>query len=759
MVAAPEFAPHSTAADALVIEVHDTATGKPAAGASVWVFDQSTMSREELAAAAQAQPTKGGIARVHGVLYRAGPDGVVKAPPRTGTTAVAAQAGRMRGAVRVFGEPEPGVPESLRIDLLAARSIGVLVLDAAGAPAPNCRVGLASRYPDGSWQYARSGLTGADGRHHFSHVEEILADRGGMRLFALVMAPLAEGLSRELLTTSWPSGELEFHLPPTGAAHVQVAEHDGTPVAGDFSLSVAWRVPAEQRDENFAWSQFHLDQGDWRDTDASGLAIFPYVGVGMEVELGGTLDESRFRTTAFAHGPDRGGETVELQLRRGPPRPVAVVRLVGPDGLPLAGREVLVTPRFTDGRGLGSEMREADEDGRVAFTFEHLDLPPPGQRFLGVQEGHGNTAVSRFHEIEVPTSLRPGENDLGDLVLGGRPVVAGIVVDQDGAPVAETSLALRVDGRGSAGFNQFVRTGADGRFLFDRELESTGDLSLSVGPPPPYQRVIVPFRHGDEDLRIEVVRGSSLSGTVVLEEGMPTTWMTPECVAVDGSWRETGRLEHGAFRIDGVPPGVEFLFSVASFPEGEILFERRYTLAVGEQAAPPELNPLNLRGHLRYHRLLVLDENGEEIDGGCSVNFRKRDGDRGVTSMVNASWFEAQSTQDVLDLVVNAPGYQPERFRLSGTAEVRLTPGVFVDLDLDIPELPGELALVLECVRSMDSAPANRPRSARSFASTVAAAIGCASPAPAPITSPRAWRARATAASATRCRCRPPSSS
>jgi protocatechuate 3,4-dioxygenase beta subunit len=210
------------------------------------------------------------------------------------------------------------------------------------------------------------------------------------------------------------------------------------------------------------------------------------------------------------------------------PLPALVVgRVVGPDGAPLAGAQVLARDDGSWTRlPLELEGQEGDrwsarvetstgEDGRFVFR-EGLD--PGALRLVARAPGF---APQRLDNERLPD--RP-PLDLGDVRLERAVVLAGRVVDRGGAPVAGAQVLQAVE-RGVAGMEVTVHgkgiplgeTDAKGRFRLDQVPHGPWRLLFDAQGFLVHEEAGRSQAPGEvqDDLIVVLERGDSIAGRVI----------------------------------------------------------------------------------------------------------------------------------------------------------------------------------------------------------------------------------------------------
>lgn len=403
---------------------------------------------------------------------------------------------------------------------------------------------------------------------------------------------------------------------PVGNAHLTFTEN--TPVPG-----VAYDVSAAA-DGAFSWVA--PEPGTYRLIAAYAPGYVPYSGVGSDNSL------------TFSARPGvrvSGAEIALTQLHR------FQVRVTTAEGDPLSGAAVNV---------LGVDQSVMAQG--VAFTTDakgevevHADRWPLAEARA---PGH----------VPKRMRLRAGEVNVFALAAGKAPehrgVLAGVVVDPAGEPVAEAEVTARFHTRAShRSLYETHRTFSygDGRFRFT-EL-----------PPGRYRiraqahaqgAAAVNGRTGDRSLRLQLTPGAGLRGRVTAQ-GEPIRSFS---VMVFGEAAESFFDEEGRYEILGLTPGTKWVgavaFDYAPAPEQEVVLEAGETL---------ELD-FRLQGGGTVFGTVFNADTGAPL-AGATVTMEGRYGmDRGAlpvrsnTTTDVAGRFELRGVGSGLrSLAVRAPGF------------------------------------------------------------------------------------------------------
>jgi protocatechuate 3,4-dioxygenase beta subunit/5-hydroxyisourate hydrolase-like protein (transthyretin family) len=260
-----------------------------------------------------------------------------------------------------------------------------------------------------------------------------------------------------------------------------------------------------------------------------------------------------------------GAEGLVVVLERG--RQV-LGRVLDPDAKPLAGAAVELRPRMPDLNnnplvifqadldlfGEGTREVKTGDDGR--FALGGLD---PGEFDLRItKEGF----PAHDQPVEVGAEAGAGDVDLGDLALEAAQVIAGRVVREDGKPLAEARVRARpAPPGGTSVFNPVERmteeaaresaSGEDGRFALTGL--AAGEYVVTASAEGFADAEVAAVKAGDEDLRIVVSEGLTLSGVVLdARERLPVPGAR---VMTAGSRRGTTSGDDGRFELKGLKAG------------------------------------------------------------------------------------------------------------------------------------------------------------------------------------------------------------
>jgi len=224
-----------------------------------------------------------------------------------------------------------------------------------------------------------------------------------------------------------------------------------------------------------------------------------------------------------------------------------------PEVLVTLRRGAVVTGRVTDQDGeavAGVRLRA----GRVRGTSD-----AEGRfRLAGVEPGR-RMLVARHLEYDEATrevDVVAGENRF-DLVLSAGSAVAGVVVDEDGAPVPAAHLSLLCDPSDDAARVYQAVSAADGSFGLRGVVDGSYDLEIEADGYAPLSRPRAVQIEGEPvtGLRLVLTPGTAVEGRLV---GLDFEEIAAARIeADDGHLQRAGRIDYqGRYRIADLGPGV-----------------------------------------------------------------------------------------------------------------------------------------------------------------------------------------------------------
>jgi len=589
-----------------------------------------------------------------------------------------------------LGETEPD--GSYRLVLPDAGKIWltplvVRVLTASGAPAQQVDVELRSRNPNdpGSSDNSLERLTtDRAGQVTFDRLE-IARQLTQSRTFGVtcefnvrIAGPYAQRIEQRLNDAA-EKGPILLRLPATGTVEITLRTQSGDRIDRAASASLLWRpinAPGDAR--------FERTRNAWRPIE-DGVARFENVGLDLLLEAwAGPDDGAAARGSVRGPGPTATQPVARLEVVVGDAFPSLTGRLVDEAGAPVGEvRFALATPAIEVDweTATHSRLRKSysyhgtDSAGRFELTFTpgRLERGPLYALFeesaprAGFQRGQ----IPRYARTEMPLSVNPGERvDLGDLTFGPYPLlVAGTVVDESGRPLQQAKVRLSyplMNGRRQSWYNVNVP------YAYSAE-----DGSFSVHSPDPFPELCVMAsdkqgRYGEvkgvapgaTNVRL-VMRakeakgppGAQVIGNVLLDDGI-------DSMHVEAVYRHSNGARHDSYVINGV-------FSFRDVSTGQIRVEIRtrktdwllhqvegVEVQSGQDVREPMLSDIDLRGKLRYLRLLLLDEQGRPV--GDTYAWINADSAGGSVKLDDAGHFVALTRASDDRFTIRVNGYAPE---------------------------------------------------------------------------------------------------
>jgi protocatechuate 3,4-dioxygenase beta subunit len=271
-------------------------------------------------------------------------------------------------------------------------------------------------------------------------------------------------------------------------------------------------------------------------------------------ELVGLL-AGKFRVTANSSGLVRGQQEADTG---GPPIELRLVEGASLEGRVTHGGEPVVGVSVTARRN-NDWLDHAMTDGAGNFRLDEL---PPGESFT-LQFQHAEYRTLQLQNVRAGGARR-------DYQLEAGGVIAGVVVDEAGAPVVGVTVNLNsltriaaADGvaRGVQD-SKNTQSGARGHFRiagltaegYRISVASWNSDWILVGEAP---QVSV----GDLDVRLVVRKGLSIEGALVDAQGQPLAQTTIEARPEEGSGNKYGFSgEDGSFKISGLAEGTYSIY-------------------------------------------------------------------------------------------------------------------------------------------------------------------------------------------------------
>lgn len=542
-------------------------------------------------------------------------------------------------------------------------------------------------------------------------IARVTVPSNGAREVSVALAfPTREPVSKKVDPGHPAEEPIDLVLPATGSITVKAEAGNGRAISeGRVFLQRAQDAGADPMDAH--------RMPRWDGVIDDGVASFPFVGLGLTLNvrvdaIGGVSAEKTGAT-----GPKSAGERVEIVLSGEPTYPVIAFRVVDADGKPLA-REHL-SHRIATDHGYGGGGTELDDDGRGRVEVRNPYREGSRRHLIlfGRKDARGNRDLERVFRHDISRHLDPGINDLGDIQLSPAPVVcSGVVVDTDGNPIGDARVwieKMQGERRWSTlhTANDLPTTAADGSFAMRgwERLPTDRELRASAGRQGLVLETAGIVRDGARDIRIVLGRAGSIAGSVILPSlrdevdsgaALIRRRHVTLLVTKDGEPNAFGASigPDDTFEIVNLKPGsYEFTATLAGTHE-PVVSIAGINVVADEVTRDPRLNPIDLTDYLQSIEVLVVDDRGAPIpDALVWVGYKgSRNGSRAdergrrvVTIMKNA---------DDLEISAEAPGYARQVLQgLVSPAKIVLTRGPEIVVRIDPAAVAAVKPFKLQC--------------------------------------------------------------
>lgn len=592
-------------------------------------------------------------------------------------------------------------PDELEVLLKLDLELRALVLDADDRPVMGAQVGWLQWSGDLARNFIQA-RSGADGVARLRHLQTRLPPQAGLRHTIALGMP--GGIAGEVPfdPEHLPSQPVVLRLPASGSLTVTVLDPDRQAFPDGMRVFVQ---PARTEElKRNSWSGEY--RPSLRDEDGcssavtvNGVAHFPRVGIGLRLEVFAYHPESR---DYFGHEYDAlsaAGEHRDIVLQLAESPTVLTARLLRLDRSPIANARP--SPRLVTGGTTSGSPFDTDADGRFRLSVNESTFPPEPERGLWIV--HTDTGVEgmQLARVPLPLAFGAGDQDLGEIVLGeGGVIAAGRVVDEAGVPMAGVRLGLRRldwDPGSDApdlprGRRNTDQTSEDGRFgILGAAAGRRWELSFMREG---WERELREVESGATDMTV-ILRPSARRslGHVLLDPGIERDLLEWRLTRKDGQGVPSLHLSHepgGGITVAGSAEGELELRLLARRSNEELARLTGLTLAPGVPQ-DPRLDPLDLRGRIFSHSVLVTGPDGRQ-PGKLAIAFGSED------QFVSDYWTNPVRFATALpncEITIYGPGAAAKTLRLSGgDAEVRLEAGIPVRWEW-IVEGVGESGLTL----------------------------------------------------------------
>lgn len=617
----------------------------------------------------------------YGTIAVSDADGRVRFPrPERGS--LSARAGEYYADEAVYDR----APDELELLLERELDVRALVLDVDGRPVGGVPVAWMVWSGDSARMRIQA-RSGEDGIARVRHLQSRLpGDPGGRNVLLLALPGGVEG-QVPFEPENPPTEPIELRLPPFGSVEVIVLDADGQSFPD--GTKVILQAALDDREKAKYWDYSpnpHDEKGRSTAWTQGGSARFEHVGIGQRLEALAYHNEMREYFAVEDDGLRASGKHRQIVLRLAEAPTVLTARLLRPDGSAIANASVASRLCF-DGGSSGRTLA-TDDKGRFRHFLNEEEYPADPDRKWWLAHRDDGTADIIIARVPLPLPLDVGDQSLGDIVLGTGGVLAeGRVVDEDGEPVAGVRLGLSpADGSGSDHLDLprgklgtkdlsdenggFSFTGADAAAGWILSFEKQG-----------WHRQRLEVSSGAQGLVIALQREERRTlGKILLDESVPRDLLLLRWKPREASTTNPvlTLAADGSIHCDAAVSGIGELQLVSS-RVGETLVSIPDLSLDGGSGPLAELDPLDLRGRVFFHQVLVSGP-GAQPPGRLSVDF-------GLTPpRVHTGWSNPlrflTSDRDRV-ITIYAPGAAANSLRLpDGATELRVEAGRPVSWEL-----------------------------------------------------------------------------
>jgi hypothetical protein len=635
-----------------------------------------------------------------------GADGIAALPRADAPWLCAASSGDGFG-VAIVPPRDRTFPIALQVD----EQLTLIARTADDAPAAGAPLAVVQQFDAAQGRVVWQGLADESGRARIAHFQLLRENRNpapaAERFAALPLVPAATAV--ELAARPAPREPVLLQLPPLGGVRVQLVDHGGTPLLCTATVGLS------------AWSPVALAAGSAlvlpRGVNAQRVekrlgddpVLLPFVEIGQPVHAYARFPlDRRPAELVLPAGPGRNGEVLAVPFPLRDTQAVVAGRLlVGPDVALANGRADAAL--WTTQRDVLAFAVETVADGRFDVVLPQrndaqeywLELrcePPMGK--------DGAVTARLGARVRVPAIRGGARIDLGTVRLDELlPCVHGVVVDDEGQPVAEADVHVQQqeparDPNAPPNWRTLplyrTRSDAEGAFLIPGVLPP-GTLRVRADTGKHFADQVALHTQGQQ-VRIALVRNGILRGQVLLPEFVADGVASLQLQPFDESLRKAetrsvdlSRRRGGRFVVEPLRPGrFDAIVRLRNVPEPVAVVPDVF-VTPGE-VRDGRLRPLDLRAALFRYRLRAVDAVGAPLapEGPILARFQKPDGTLAETGF---RWQKGRAEliapSSTVDAVFFGRGHQ--------TVRLLLGPG---DTDVRLPatrpalvELPGARAL------------------------------------------------------------------
>jgi hypothetical protein len=697
-------------AEWITVTVVDKATGASIGGAEVLWHDET--AQEFLAegkgrywwwdpALRSIWRNPENLAQHAGWRTRADAQGVARVTLREDTVVVAMQETRYGSLQLRKNSVTP--PGGHKLQVEPDRQLRVRVVDDQGQPVADVPVAVAPYDEDGDieggFAWATHGDTDSSGAATIVHLQSLLRQAQDQELDleklqwhvrSTVMPADHKGVPFSI--DNPPTEVIELRLPATGTIRAR-AVLAGRPLAS-FRGAQLQQI---ENDEQGRRRRYYSAR--FAKVDDDGYARWRHVPLGKRYQVSSSDDDGLQSETT---GPTVVGQEIEVVLSPSNEAIMLKGRLLLADRQPLANETVTVRVRGQQLRHHGETT--TDEHGRFLLSV--------GQSRKDNKVDEASFQLQKKDIIPLraeltPRTLRPGIEDVGDLVLEPGPLVVGGRLVAADAPYTKP-VHLAVEREEPPNGNRPARWRQLGELLLHQDKQgnftirgkpAAGRYRLTVRGSETLPMTPIEFPLGTADLEVRLDRGNALAASVMLPERCDTNSIRAKLVSLEPDPKtnkprelpvdlESQGGERHDLRWSAVPPGSWTL------ELGLVMLRQPLHTVAGIQVPPPEggdprLVDIDLRPMVRPATLQLYDAAGAPLDDADGVLFPTGQPEAGewLGHQVWAPKSNLLLPTAPLELLVGIREFQPRRiYASSDRLDVRLDP--WPKLTLTFPGMP-----------------------------------------------------------------------
>ncbi len=585
---ADRFTPHDP--EGRLVHVVDAQSGQPVPGAILTLKGEGPFDESARFTARRPDDLLAG-----GPRYVCDAQGSAKVPWRSTGIVLA------RSAERV-GTGSLDSLDTLVIPIRVRRGVKVVVTSAYGQPVDHVPVCLRFGDADSLEAVARA-WTDTNGEAFISNVawlRDIYGDYKHISFEVAIDLPVGEHGAHAIDLSALPESPIALELPPLGSVSVRIS---GSPTEDPVTAAICNRQGTNLLPGSGVVTA--------RCTD-SGVAVFPRVGLSEKL-IAYAWSQAVPRPLIYDEfeGVRNPDQCVEIELRWHEAMTWVTGILCDENEQVLANTDGVAITRYT-------YALRTDVNGRWWLPAQndpwtHMSL-------------HTRGAPPRHGALQLPARLPADGVDMGRIIMQPAPLLAsGLVLGPAGHPVP--GVDVRVQYEATHGGESYwytaerQRTDAHGRFAIYHVVSYRSEKDPARPPsrirletrteahPTLITQVFTP---GVRDMTLRLSQGATATSELTVPAGVPPAEMWVELVRADEHHRArlqpVGNIIRASWR--GLPPGTYDLVIRCMNDNLECFRLRGIGVQEGAAVADPRFLKIDLRPHLKWVALTVLNPDG-----------------------------------------------------------------------------------------------------------------------------------------------------